>query len=133
MKRTPLRRRAKLRARTPIRRTTPLRRTPSMTATEAQRLAVSGRPCIVCGATVGVDQAHLIPRSLGGCGDPLCVVPLCRARCHRAYDTGGLDLLPHLEPGYRAQLAHAVGHVGLITALRRISGGSMPTSSAISD
>src|SRR5205085_12024955 len=25
-----------------------------------------------------------------------------------------LDLLPHLEPAYRAQLAHAVGHVGLI-------------------
>ena len=133
MKRTPLRRRAKLRARTPIRRTTPLRRTPSMKATEGQRLAVAGRPCIVCGATAGVDPAHLIPRSLGGCGDPLCVVPLCRSRCHRAYDTGGLDLLPHLEPAYRAQLAHAVGHVGLVAALRRITGESTPSSSAIRD
>ena len=78
MKRTPLRRRAQLRARTPLRRTTPLQRTPSMAATDSQRAAVAGRPCIVCGATHGVDPAHLIPRSLGGCGDPLCVVPLCR-------------------------------------------------------
>ena len=70
-----------------------------------------------------IDPAHLIPRSLGGCGDPLCVVPLCR-RCHRAYDRGELDLLPYLEPAWRAQLAHAVGHVGLIGALRRISGAA---------
>jgi hypothetical protein len=62
------------------------------------------------------------PSSLGGCGDPLCVAPLCRTPCHRAYDEGRLDLLPHLEPAWRAQLAHAVGHVGLIGALRRISG-----------
>ena len=68
-----------------------------------------------------IDPAHLIPRSLGGCGDPLCVVPLCR-RCHRAYDRGELDLLPYLEPAWRAQLAHAVGHLGLIGALRRVSG-----------
>jgi hypothetical protein len=39
---------------------------------------------------------------------------------HRAYDRGEIDLLPFLEPGWRAQLAHAVGHVGLIGALRRI-------------
>ena len=37
--------------------------------------------------------AHLIPRSLGGCGDALRVAPLCRG-CHRAYDSGELDLLP---------------------------------------
>jgi hypothetical protein len=120
MKRTPLRRRAQLRARTPLRRMTPLRRTESLAATDSQRLAVAGRPCIACGATTGIDPAHLIPRSLGGCGDPVCVVPLCRS-CHRAYDRGELDLLPHLEPAWRAQLAHAVGHVGLIGALRRIS------------
>jgi hypothetical protein len=46
---------------------------------------------------------------------------LCRP-CHRAYDRGELDLLPYLEPAWRAQLAHAVGHVGLIAALRRITG-----------
>jgi hypothetical protein len=92
-----------------------------MAATERQRAAVAGRRCIVCGTDRRIDPAHLIPRSLGGCGDPLCTCPLCRA-CHRAYDRGELDLLPYLEPAWRAQLAHAVGHVGLIGALRRISG-----------
>jgi hypothetical protein len=37
-------------------------------------------------------------------------------------DCGELDLLPYLEPAWRAHLAHAVGHVGLIAALRRITG-----------
>jgi len=64
-----------------------------MVATDAQRAAVAGRCCIVCGSDRRIDPAHLIPRSLGGCGDPLCVVPACR-RCHRAYDRGELDLVP---------------------------------------
>jgi hypothetical protein len=128
VKRTPLRRHASLRARTPLRRTKLLQRTASLAATGSKRLAVAGRPCIVCGAVHGIDPAHLIPRSLGGCGDPLCVVPLCRRPCHRAYDRGELDLLPHLEPAWRAQLAHAVGHVGLIGALRRISGLNGPAT-----
>jgi len=93
MKRTPLRRRAPLRAKTKLRRSKPLERTASMAATDAQRAAVAGRTCIVCGADRRIDSAHLIPRSLGGCGDALCVVPACR-RCHRAYDRGELDLLP---------------------------------------
>ena len=121
MKRTPLRRRATLRARKPLRRTTPLERSHSLAASEAQRAAVAGLRCIVCGSDRRVDPAHLVPRSMGGCGDALCVVPACRS-CHRAYDTGELDLLPYLEPAWRSQLAHAVGHVGLITALRRING-----------
>jgi hypothetical protein len=121
MKRTPLRRRGKLRARKPLQRTTPLQRTSSMAATDAQRAAVAGRCCIVCGADRRVDPAHLVPKSLGGCGHALCVTALCRV-CHRAYDRGELDLVPYLEPAWRPQLAHAVGHVGLIGALRRISG-----------
>ena len=123
MKRTPLRRRATLRAKTQLRRSKPLQRTPSMAATDAQRAAVAGRQCIVCGAGSRIDPAHLISRSLGGCGEALCVTALCRP-CHRAYDRGELDLLPYLEPAWRAQLAHAVGHVGLIGALRRITGNS---------
>jgi hypothetical protein len=99
-----------------------------MEASAPQRAAVAGRPCIVCGGEHRVDAAHVLPRSLGGCGDPLCVVPLCRRPCHRAYDSGDLDLLPHLEPAWRAQLAHAVGHVGLIGALRRISGSRTSSS-----
>ena len=135
MNRTPLRRRAKLRARTPLRRKTalqrkaPLQRTPSMAATEAQRAAIAGHACVVCGTTIRVDPAHLISRSLGGCGDPACCVPLCRAH-HRAYDTGQLDLLAYLEPSWRPQLAHAVEHVGLIGALRRISGSATAAPSA---
>jgi len=121
MKRTPLRRRAPLRAKTKLRRSKPLQRADSMAATDAQRAAVAGCCCIVCGRDRRIDPAHLIPRSVGGCGHPLCVVPVCRAH-HRAYDRGQLDLLPYLEPGWRAQLAHAVGHVGLIGTLRRISG-----------
>ena len=125
MKRTPLRRRAPLRGKTKLRRSKPLEPTASMAATDAQRAAVAGRTCIVCGADRRIDPAHLIPRSLGGCGDALCVVPACR-HCHREYDRGELDLLPYLEPVWRAQVAHAVGHVGLIGALRRISGGRQP-------
>lgn len=125
MKRTSLRRRATLRAHTQLRRTKPLQRTPSLAATDAQRAAVAGRPCIACGATDRVDPAHLIPKALGGCGDARCVTALCRV-CHRAYDSGQLDLLPFLEPAWRAQLAHAVGHVGLIGALRQISGSRTP-------
>jgi hypothetical protein len=92
-----------------------------MAASDAQRAAVAGRCCVVWGTDRRIDPAHLIPRSLGGCGDALCVIPACRDH-HRAYDRGELDLLPYLEPGWRTQLAHAVGHVGLIGALRRISG-----------
>lgn len=121
MKRTPLHRRAELRARTPLRRTKPLQQVPSLAATDRQRAAVAGRACIACGTDRKTYAAHVIPHSLGGCGDPACVVPLCRS-CHRAYDTGRLDLLPYLEPTWRAQLAHAVWHVGLVGALRRISG-----------
>jgi hypothetical protein len=62
-----------------------------------------------------------VPRSLGGCDEPDCVVPLCRPH-HRAYDRGGLDLLPHLEPRHRAELAHALEHLPLIGVLRRVTG-----------
>jgi hypothetical protein len=37
-------------------------------------------------------------------------------------DRGELDLLPHLEPRCRAELAHAVLHVGLLRLLRRLTG-----------
>jgi hypothetical protein len=48
------------------------------------------------------------------------VVALCR-RCRRAYDRGELDLLPHLEPVWRAGRARRVARQA--GALRRISGG----------
>jgi len=68
-----------------------------------------------------VEPAHLVPRSLGGCDHPDCVVPLCRVH-HRLYDRGALDLLPHLEPQHRSELAHGLLHVGLIGLLRRVTG-----------
>jgi len=32
-----------------------------------------------------------------------------------------LDLLPHLEPAWRTELAHALGHLGLIGLLERVT------------
>jgi hypothetical protein len=64
---------------------------------------------------------HLVPRSLGGCDDAACVVALCR-RHHRAYDRGTLDLLPYLEPNSRFEICHAVGRLGIVGALRRLTG-----------
>ena len=73
----------------------------------------------LCGRRA-IDPAHLIPRSLGGCGGACawCHSPPMPPRLRH----GELDLLPYLEPAWRSQLADAVGHVGLIGALRRISG-----------
>jgi hypothetical protein len=124
-RRGPLRRTGPPKRRTELRRTarlvrrTPLRRRPFSPASEAQRAKVAGQACLVCGRRP-VDPAHLVPRSLGGCDDPDCVVPLCP--CHRAYDLGQLDLLPWLEPRFRAELAHALLHVGLSRLLRRATG-----------
>jgi hypothetical protein len=50
------------------------------------------------------------------------VVPLCWTH-HRAYETGRLELLGHLEPQRRAEIAHAVSHLGLIGAVRRLAPG----------
>jgi 5-methylcytosine-specific restriction endonuclease McrA len=119
MRRTPLRPTSTL-TRTGRLRRTPLRRRPVAPASLAQRAKVAGQACLVCGRRP-VDPAHLTPRSLGGCGEPECVVPLCR-RCHRAYDRGELDLLPHLEPRFRTELAHALSHLPLLGVVRRVTG-----------
>jgi hypothetical protein len=127
MRRTPLRpgrgprRRRALKRRHALRRLTALERTQVAPTSAAQRAKVSGLRCLVCGAATRIDPAHLVPRSLGGCDDADCVVPLCRTH-HRAYDQGGLDLVAHLEPQWRREVAHAVGHLGLVGAQRRLSG-----------
>ena len=94
-------------------------------ASDAQRAKIIGGACVICQQTKAITPAHLAPRSLGGCDHPDCVVPMCWLH-HRAYDTGRLDLLPHLEPRFRAEIAHAVGHLGLISAYRRLTGGRLP-------
>ena len=81
-------------------------------ASKAQRQKVRFSLCVFCGRGPGCDPAHVIDRSLGGCDDPLCVVPACRD-CHRAYDQGQLDALPAFESLCRPELAHALLHVGL--------------------
>jgi hypothetical protein len=89
-------------------------------ASDAQREKIIGRWCVVCQQTKGITPAHLAPRAQGGCDEPDCVVPLCWMH-HRAYDRGELELLPYLEPMWRAEVAHAVMHLGLIGAVRRLA------------
>jgi hypothetical protein len=96
-----------------------LQRAPTSPASPAQREKVRLRACLVCGARPA-DPAHLVPRSLGGCDHPDCVVPLCRVH-HRRYDRGGLDLLAALEPRFRPELAHGLVHIGLLALLRRLT------------
>jgi hypothetical protein len=101
-------------------------------ASAAQREKIAGAACIVCLQTRGLTPGHLAPRSMGGCDDPDCVVPMCWMH-HRAYDTGRLDLLAHLEPRWRAEIAHAVAHLGLVSAYRRLTAGRWPHQLAPAD
>jgi hypothetical protein len=113
--------------RSPIKRRIPLKRVPprpaqvrqGFEASTLQRVKVGGLPCLVCGASP-CDPAHLAARAQGGCDDPACVVPLCRA-CHRRFDIGVLSLLEHLEPRWRKEIAHCVTHLGLMAAQRRLT------------
>jgi hypothetical protein len=50
------------------------------------------------------------------------VIPLCRA-CHRAFDDGRLELLRHLEPRFRSELAHALWHASLAWLVARVTAG----------
>jgi hypothetical protein len=115
-----LQRRAALRRTSRLQRRTPLRRSRIAPASDAQRAKVASKRCLVCGERP-VDPVHLVPRSLGGCDDADCVVPLCRVH-HRMYDRGELELLPYLEPDHRVELSHALLHVGLVALLRRLTG-----------
>jgi hypothetical protein len=129
VKRTPLKRKTELRRTDSLQRSAAKpgkslrssRRKPISPASPAQRAKVQGQPCLVCGREqsewLAIDPAHVIPRSLGGCDDPACVVPLCRGfageGCHGDYDLGRVSLLPLLEPRWRVEQAHAVEHVGI--------------------
>ena len=103
MRRSPIRRSASLRRRIRMRRRKALTRAAMAPASPTQRAKVAGQRCIVCGAATRIDPTHLVPRSLGGCDEADCVVPLCRTH-HRAYDQAGLDLVAFLEPDWRAEL-----------------------------
>ena len=121
MKRTPLRRRAPLRAGRPLRRKTPLRRTRRWR--RATRSAPRSRdgPASSAGPSIASTRptwcqsrwALWVP---GRAHPPVPPAPpRLRRRRARPAPVPGAGLR-------RAQVAHAVGHVGLIGALRRISG-----------
>jgi hypothetical protein len=76
-------------------------------ASDAQREKVADAPSII--SAVGpCDPMHIWDRRLGGCDDPLCVVPATRAE-HNAYERKELDILPALiAGGYFAELAHVI-------------------------
>jgi hypothetical protein len=93
-----------------------------MAATDAQRAAVAGRSCIICGAVKRVDPAHLIPRAMGGCGDAACVTArsVVRVTGHTTAASSTSSRTWSRDGGRSSR--DAVGHVGLIGALRQISG-----------
>lgn len=94
-----------------------------MSASKAQREKVRDRTCRWCGSP-NVDPAHVISRAQGGCDHPECVIPLCR-HDHRAYDhQRTLDVLPLLT---REEQAHAVEHVGIVAAYRRLTNNRTPS------
>lgn len=124
----PLARKAMQRKPSTLKRSSTKRRRPVSPASTAQRAKVREALSIVSGQP-GCDPAHLWPRSLGGCDDPLCVVPLTRAE-HDAYDNGDLDLTPHLiREGCVAELQHALTHThgSLLRLLERVSGQQWTT------
>ena len=73
-----------------------------------------------------------LPAPTGGPGAPGAALArrLRRARLRRAalpalpphLRRRGLDLLPHLEPGVRVELGHALRHLSLLALLRRVTG-----------
>lgn len=100
--------------------------------TAARAKVDSERCCRVCESRERVQAAHTIGRTHDSPGaelvdgkirstlfvDPDDVVPLCE-RHHQAYDKRELDLLPFLT---HVEQAAAVSHVGIISALRRLTG-----------
>lgn len=129
MKRSPLKRGAGLARGTALprkrmARTRPLPR--DWTGARA-KVAAEGR-CRVCDSPDGLQAAHTIgrehdrPQRPGGplIVDQLDVVALC-GECHAEYDARRLDLMPYLT---RLEMAAAVRHVGIVAAVRRLSGGA---------
>jgi len=78
------------------------------------------RNCRVCGSQDTVQAAHTIGRThdpVDGVVRAIDVVPLCVV-CHQLFDARRLDLLPYLSYGEQAA---AVEHVGIVSALRRLT------------
>lgn len=100
-------------------------------ASDAQREKVRGALSIISGKGP-CDPAHIWDRRLGGCDDPLCVVPLTRFE-HRDYEENRLDILPALiAGGYFAELGHVVTvhEVSPMRLLERTTGETYVTAAA---
>ena len=70
------------------------------------------------------EAAHIIPRSRVSAGPgegQLNIVPLCRGH-HQAFDAHRFDILPYLT---RAEQSNAVALVGMVEAMRRITGSRL--------
>lgn len=65
-----------------------------------------------------LEPAHIVPRPHGGCDHKDCVCPLTHLQ-HERYDRGELSILEHLT---LAEQSHAVGHIGILGALKRTTG-----------
>jgi hypothetical protein len=126
---------------TPLKRTSMKSRPPKRDFSDARAKVEEEGVCRACGIPDGstlddqrvwLETAHVIPRALsdevleGPRGGKVrhvprdAVVPLCAPdRCHAAFDSHRLDLLPVLT---RAEELHAVRVVGLGEAYRRITG-----------
>ena len=128
-RRTPLERSANLvRKQRLARKAKPKRRTISP-ASPNQKAKIKGQPCVVCGKPATTPM-HLWSRGKGGCDDPLCVLPACW-HCHRAYDTGKLELLPHIVKHHRAEIAHAQLHTDPVSLLERLTASEVVLRSLI--
>jgi 5-methylcytosine-specific restriction endonuclease McrA len=101
--------------------------------TAAREKVETEAQCRVCDiGGVQLDAAHIIPRSvssLEGSMDALNIVSLCR-RCHTAYDSHELDLLPYLTVDEQAHACKVAR--GLESARQIITGerGHYPRAAA---
>lgn len=96
-----------------------------------EKVEAEGNRCRICGASPA-EAAHIIPRSRVSPGpgeNPLNIVPLDR-KCHAAFDGLRLDILPYLS---RGEQSYAVELVGLIEAVRRLTGRRDDAMSAAVD
>lgn len=120
-----------LERKTELKRTAPAPRSRGVSpASPAQRAKIRCDVCIVTGMSsdeAAVDPAHLLPRSLGGCDDPLCTVPL-RRDLHELFDGHELDLVPYLvRAGRWEEMAHMISahHVDPVALVERLTGGTV--------
>ena len=121
MKRTPLRRRAQLRAHTPLRRTTPLARTASLAATDgAARRGRGTALASSAGPSIASTRRTLFRGRSGAATRSTSFRCAVRATAPTTPASSTCSRTWSRASGRRSRTP--VGHVGLIGALRRISG-----------